>query len=150
MYNLFKRVFIFISSRNNKEYITSRTPLPSWNVPGSLNYPQTAASRQFLFIKAFEFIQNMRQFLTNFQSKNLYCRCMKLIQKSNFWVQGMFFQKLYWEKSKPDTLWRRLFWIHIYYLALIPPCICNHIHYKNLQFNFPTMRGGSPGRYGHF
>ena len=32
---------------------------------------------------------------------------MKLIQKSNFRVQGMFFQQLYWEKSKQDTLWRR-------------------------------------------
>ena len=32
----------------------------------------------------------------------------KLIQKSNFRVQGIFFQQLYWEKSKQDTLWRRL------------------------------------------
>ena len=33
---------------------------------------------------------------------------MKLIQNSNFRVQGMFFQQLYWEKSKQDTHWRRL------------------------------------------
>ena len=34
---------------------------------------------------------------------------MKLIQKSSFRVQGMFLQQLYWEKSKQDTLWRRLY-----------------------------------------
>ena len=55
-----------------------------------------------------------------FQSKNL-CRrfwdfkqgffSMKLIQKSHFRVQGMFFQQLYWDKSKQDTLWRRHLWI---------------------------------------
>ena len=28
-------------------------------------------------------------------------------KKSKFRVQGMFFQQLYWEKSKQDTLWRR-------------------------------------------
>ena len=33
---------------------------------------------------------------------------MKLMQKSNFRVQGMLFQQLYWEKSKQNTLWRRL------------------------------------------
>ena len=32
---------------------------------------------------------------------------MKLIQKCNFRVQGIFFQQLHWEKSKQDTLWRR-------------------------------------------
>ena len=29
---------------------------------------------------------------------------MKLIQKINFRVQGMFFQQTYWEQSKQDTL----------------------------------------------
>ena len=55
----------------------------------------------------------------HFQSENLYCRfwtfkqgflSMKMIQKGHFRVQGMFFQQLYWEKSKQDTLWRRHFW----------------------------------------
>ena len=32
----------------------------------------------------------------------------KLIQKSNFRVQGVFFQQLYWEKLKPHTLKKAL------------------------------------------
>ena len=55
----------------------------------------------------------------HFQSKNLYCifwtfkqgfLSMKMLQKGHFRVQGMFFQQLYWEKSKQDTLSRRHFW----------------------------------------
>ena len=56
----------------------------------------------------------------SFSIQNLYCKIFgTLIRvfwagnwfKSNFRVQGIFFQQLYWEKSKPDTLWGRHFWI---------------------------------------
>ena len=68
----------------------------------------------------------------------------KLIQKSNFKVQGMFFQQLYWEKSKPD---RMHFWIPLLSdLALTPLCICATIFtIKNLHYIFLKMRGVDEG-----
>ena len=100
-----------------------------------------------------------------FQSKTLCSRfwelwgflTMNLILNSNFNVQDMVFQQLYWEKSKPDTLWRRHFThtrMHaciFYYLALIPPCIyATKSIIKNLHHNFPKMRGGIKGRLEFF
>ena len=54
----------------------------------------------------------------------------KLIQNINFWVQGIFFQQLYWEKSTQDTLWRRHFWIPILSGHHTSSHICNHIYHK--------------------
>ena len=41
-------------------------------------------------------------------------------KKSKFRVQGMFFQQLYWEKSKQDTLWRRH--VHAFH-TIWPSCL---------------------------
>ena len=68
---------------------------------------------------------------------------MNLIQNSNFRVQGMFFQQLYWEKSKQDTLWRGHFWIPILSGHHTSTHICNQIRHKKLQYNLPKMRRGS-------
>ena len=64
---------------------------------------------------------------------------MKLIQKSNFRVQGMFFSTivLYY-----TYLWKLCACIS-YYLALIPPCIYATISIiKKLQHNFSKMSVG--------
>ena len=39
-----------------------------------------------------------------------------------------FVQQLYWEKSKPDTLWKRHFWIPMLFGPHTSLHICNHIH----------------------
>ena len=52
-------------------------------------------------------IFNQKIYIADFGNIKLGFLIMKLIQSSNFRVQGMLFQQLYWEKSKQDTLWRR-------------------------------------------
>jgi len=50
-------------------------------------------------------IFNPKNYIADFGNFKQGFSSMKLIQKSNFRIQGMFFQQLYWEKSKRDTLW---------------------------------------------
>ena len=68
---------------------------------------------------------------------------MKLIQKSNFRVQGMLFQQLY---CITIALHLSLEIMCTHFILSGPHTslhICNHIHYKKkLQYNFPKMRGG--------
>ena len=72
---------------------------------------------------------------------------MKLIQiESNLRVQRMFFEQLYWEKSKQDTFWRRHFWIPILSGPHTSWHMCNYIHYKKFATYFSKNEGGVKGR----
>ena len=68
---------------------------------------------------------------------------MKLIQNSNFRVQGIFFNNCI-EKNQIKTHFEEGTSESLYYLAIIPPRIyATKSIIKNLQYNFPKMRGGS-------
>ena len=70
---------------------------------------------------------------------------MKLIQNSNFRVQGMFFNNCI-EKNQNKTYLEEGTSESPYYLAIIPPRIYANISIiKNLQHNFPKMRGWGGG-----
>ena len=75
---------------------------------------------------------------------------MKLIQISKFRVQGMLFQQLYWEKTKPDTLWRRHFWIPILSDPHTSWHMCNYIHYKKFAIYFSENKGEGQRPFGIF
>ena len=64
-------------------------------------------------------------------------------KKSKFRVPGMFFNNCIEKIKTRHTLNKACVCIS-YYLALMYTSlhICNHIHYKKLQHNFPKMRGG--------
>ena len=70
---------------------------------------------------------------------------MKLIQKSNFMVQGMFFQQLYCITIVLHLYLEIMCSACIsYYLAITIPRITATISViKDLHYNFPKMRGGS-------
>ena len=73
---------------------------------------------------------------------------MKLIKKkSSFRVQGMLFQQLY---SITIALHLSLEIMCMHFVLSGPNTslhISNHINHKNLQYNFPKMRGGVEGRF---
>ena len=55
---------------------------------------------------------------------------VKLIQNDNFRVEGLFFQQLYSEKSKQDTLWRGHFQTPPPFGHHTSSHICNHLCHK--------------------
>ena len=80
------------------------------------------------------FIFNPKIYVADFGSYKQGFLSVKLIQKSNFRIQGMFVQQLYWEKSKQDTLWGRH--VHAFHTIwptyLLADTLCKHIHYKKI------------------
>ena len=103
-------------------------------LPNQRNFRESSMGRGVIF-KPKIYIADFGNFKQGFLS-------MKLIQKGHFRVQGMFFQQLYWEKSKQDTLWRRHFWIPPPFVSKIHPFWWHHPSLKEKeQYEFSFLTG---------